>query len=272
MMQSPKILYENILNVTTATLTATTWASGYDYQNVLDWRTHTLWKGSSATALEFTLDLGAGGDRAANCIGICAHNLNTANYKITVQDSTNGTTWTDRLAATQATSDDVLMSTFSESTNRYWKVALTSSAITTAVPYIAVMALGTALEFPRPPLIGASPVNESIVAKSNRSQTGILLGNVIKYHPMSLNLNFNYLPSTFFRSTSGAPANYGTFWKNHGRYLLPFFVNFSADTYQEARYFMRLADNTDFTMPLQDSTGLVQSLTLNLVSCQESST
>jgi len=270
-MQAPKILYTNILNVTTATLSVTTAAVGYDAQNVNDWRTHTFWRGSAATALNFTLDLGAGGDRAANCIGICAHNLYSANYKLTVQNSTNGTTWTDRLASAQATSDDVLMSTFAETTARYWRVALNTTAGTTAAPTIAVMALGTSLEFPRAAQIGASPINVSVVSKSNRSQTGILLGNIVKYHPMSLNLSFNMLPTTFFRSTSGAAANYGEFWKNHGRYALPFFVSFSGDTFQEAKYLMRLAENTEYTMPLNDSSW-VQSLSLNLISCQESST
>lgn len=270
-MQVPRILWENILNVTTASFSASTEAIGYFGQYINDWRTHTYWKGTTSSSVEFSVDLGSGGDRAADCIGICTHNLYTANYKYSVQHSTNGTTWTTCLSDTPATSDDILISTFAEATKQYWKVTLTSSAITTSVPYISVMALGTALSFPKPPLIGTSPVNAGIEMKSNRSQTGILLGNVISYHPISLALSFNYLPATFFRTTSGAPAGYGTFWKNHGRYMLPFFVQFSGDTFPEANYLMRLTEGSQFTMPLHDST-MVQSLSMNLISCQESST
>lgn len=268
MMQAPKFLYDNIMNTSTATLSASTSLTGYEVANITDWRTHTYWIGSSASTHTITIDMGTLSN--ADAIGICGHNLYSLGATVIVSKSTDGTSWVPLLTYA-ATADDVIFSTFAHSTASQYRLTINKPATQTEAPRIAVCAIGTALEFPHPPSAGASPINQTAVIKSNRSQTGILLGNVVKYHPVSLRMDFGFIGTTFYRTTSGAAAGYRSFWEDHGRYMLPFFVAFSGDTYPEAKYLMRLADGYDFTMPLYFD-NLVQSLSVSLVSCQESST
>lgn len=268
-MQVPKILWDNILNTATATLSATA-STSYPVENITDWRTHTHWVAPFTTSLDITLDLGAGGDKAANSIGIATHNLHTCGYTFRLWASSNAATWTTLINTTYA-SDDVIFSTFAQTTARYWRMVLSENATGLDLPYLGVVALGTATEFPRPIAIGNSPINMGVELKSNRSQTGILLGNVVKYHPLSLAMNFGFVSSTFFTDSSGDPANFGKFWYDHGRYAMPFFVQVSGDTFPKANYLMRLNDNYTYTMPMF-STGLVQSLSVDMISCQEATT
>lgn len=263
MMQAPKILWDNILNTATATLTSSGFTTNSVY-NVTDWRTHTNIM-STSTYSDIRLDLGAGGGLAADCIGVAIHNL--AGRRMRVRASDDGVSFSTLLNTTNLESD-VIISTFARTTARYWKITLSSEA-TGAI--VGVIALGTATEFPRPIAIGNSPINMGVELKSNRSQTGVLLGNTVKYHPISLNMSFNYLSATFFTDSSGNPANFGKFWYDHGRYAMPFFVQVSGDSFPKANYLMRLNDNYTYTMPMF-STGLVQSLSVDMISCQEATT
>jgi len=266
-MQAPFILWDNILGDST-TLTASTAVTGYSVDNLVDYRTHTFWAGSGATTYTISIDLGASSDREANTIGVAAHNLYSIGSTLYIESSSDGASWVGR-ATVSCTSDDPHISTFAAVTARHWRARINCQA--TSQPTIGVLSIGTHLNFPTPPIIGTSPMDQGIEAVSNHSQAGILLGNIIKYHPMESNLAFAYVPTSFFRDATGAPANYGVFWRSHGKYLRPFFIAFSQDTYPEHRYYMRLSEKQTYSQPLFDAT-MVQNLTLRLISCLEATT
>jgi hypothetical protein len=264
-MQPPVILWDNLFRK--GVLTASTYLTGSYVQNVIDYRTHTFWQGGGASTYTITVDLSTGAALPADAIGIAAHNLYSIGSTIIIQSSTDGTSWVSR-STFSCTSDDPHISTFASATAPYWRCVINCPS--SESPRIGILNLSTLLNFPRCPTIGGAPPYQTIQAVSNLSQTGILLGNVIRCHPEECNINLAYIPTTFFMSTSG-PANYGQFWVQHGRYLRPFFFGYSPDTFPEHNRYMRLRENSNYQLPLEEST-LVQSFAMGLISCLEATT
>jgi hypothetical protein len=265
-MQAPFILWDNIL--AHGTLTASTSLSGYEVDNIADMRTHTFWSASGASTYTITVDLSSSTSLPANAVGLAAHNLHSIGSTLFVEYSSDGSSWVTSKSFS-ATADVPYITTYTEATAQYWRLRINCPA--TATPIIGVLSIGTALNFPRCPVVGTAPPSQGVKAVSNHSQSGILLGNVIKYHPEECRLNFSYIPATFMRTSSGDAAGYGEFWFGHGRYLRPFFLAFSLDTYPEYCRYMRLKDGASLNMPLYNST-LVESLNMDLISCLEATT
>lgn len=234
---NPIILYRNIFDSDTLAVTST--ASGYDKDNLKDFRSYTKWKASSTAAQYITAQVGStsyltslagssikaldgsyikslkqAGEYMPDCIGIFNHNLFTIGADITIEYSSNGTDFT-ALESFKVSSDNILLKTINESgeSGSYWRIKLSGMS---AVPEIGILMLGTRLDFPWPPV---SPVanQETIRLSSEYSEAGHLLGSVIAHYPKTI-------PHKWTKFTrSWLDGYFQPFWDSHAKLLRPFF-------------------------------------------------
>ena len=231
---NPIILFDNIL--TEGTLTATSTASGYDVDNLKDYRVYTKWKAAGTTNQYLSWNMGGiakvraqtgwyiklqnnallgaitGSVDTADAIGIVNHNLGTIGAQIDVQYYESGA-WNTVLTL-NPTTDNAILSTFTSHTSGDWRIKLSGMS---AAPEIGVMFLGVHLSFPWPPEAPVSPVREGIKSKTEISNTGNLLGTNLAFNPKTINHRFTNLTRTWFTTY------YEPFWNNHAKLIYPFF-------------------------------------------------
>jgi len=143
----PKLLYDNALAGAGGTLAAGSTDAGtqYNVANLIDGRTHTLWKGANASD-NFVQITGLSPTLAIDSIGIVGHNLGTIGADVDVQQW-NGSSWIAIAGAGpwSPTSDKPFFRTWSSSPLRTgFRINLTSMS---AAPQIAVLIIGTHFTF-----------------------------------------------------------------------------------------------------------------------------
>lgn len=234
---NPVILFDNI--VTLGTLSAAYTASGYDVAHIKDFRPYTLWKGTTASPQYVTVNCGSA--RAADALGICGHNLKTINATVSVENSTNGSTWTTVLAGFVPASDDALIRLFSTDTKQYWRIKIAGH---TAAPYMGVAVLGPRITFPCPPDTPHTPFDQGIETATEVSETGNLLGSVVRTKPYLLEAGFSLVTRTWAFDT------FKPFWDTHGSLLKPFFWAFDAATYPDLVFFAQFTETMRLKLPM----------------------
>lgn len=151
-MALPFLLYENILEDTNGTLTASSSASGFGVDNLNDRLIHTQWKASAAGGADIEIAFPTGSERDADCVGIAFHNLSSAgNSQMVVQYGDDGVSWSDAVDFTlldggSPWADKVVVETFTNpGAKRYWRLHLTGPAA--AAPFIGWLCLGERYTF-----------------------------------------------------------------------------------------------------------------------------
>jgi len=247
-MGNPLLLYDNVFDNGVISVTST--SSGYDGNNIKDWRGYTYWKAGASGTNYLTVVCGSA--RKADCLGIFGHNLYTANATISIQESTDGgTSWVSKKAGFTPTNDKAILTTFSSYTAARWRVKIETAS--TYMPYTAIVCVGKSLQFNRSLSLSmgnVSPHTIGIVADTKRSKTGNLLGNTIRYKPISINAVMPYDLYSFVSST------FWSFWRDHGSELKPFFWALNSTAFTEDIFLMRLTQESAYNFPM-DSTGNV---------------
>jgi hypothetical protein len=110
--------------------------------------TYESWQPSSSGT--WTVDLGTA--KAVNYVGLVG---GLRGISVTVQSSTDNSTWTNFATATTQTDDSPIMFLDASRTARYWRVTLGASAP------LSVVYIGTVLEVMRPFFDGHSPLSLS---------------------------------------------------------------------------------------------------------------
>lgn len=136
----PTVLFQNVF--ASGTLTASSEATGYPKENVLDESTVKYW---SPTSLPATLSVDYGSSVAADALGIVAHDLDTAGCSIKVQKSVDGITYTDVTSSVTPTDNTTLLLLFTSTSSRYWRLSITGAS---TMPFIGVVFLGARFNFP----------------------------------------------------------------------------------------------------------------------------
>lgn len=234
---NPVILWNNIL--TTGSLSAAYTAAGYDVANIKDLRPYTLWKGTTASPQYITVNCGSA--RAADAIGICGHNLKTVNATVSVENSSNGSSWTTVLSGFLPSSDNALVKLFTSDTKQYWRIKITGH---TAAPYMGVAILGSRMTFPAPCETPHTAFDQGIDAVTNVSDTGTILGSVVRSRPYLLDATFALLTRSWVFDT------FLPFWDTHGSLLKPFFWAFDLDVYPDLVYFSQFTDDMRLKLPM----------------------
>lgn len=231
-MQAPIILYDN--RFLDGTLTATDTESGYDVNNIKDWRPYTFWKAASAGTKYITVDCGSA--KKADCIAVLGHNLFSASGAISVESSDDDIAWVTQKTITP-TSDFAFLKTFTSVSARYWRLKIVTASI---APYLAVALLGEKLQFEYPQDTPCVPYEEKPVADVERTKDGHIIG-VSTYLPMlGIRAQFSNFTRTWIDN------NYRPFWQNHARLFKPFFYAWDIDTYPNDIFFVTIDDSMVF--------------------------
>ena len=216
-MAVPFILYDNIFE--SGTLSASSEASGFDVENVIDWRTYIRWEATAASSQVVTCDFGS--PVSCDALGISGHNLSGA--ELAVHSSDTGSFSGEevvRLALFTQPDNLPVCKSFTSASARYWRLAISSPSIT---PEIGVLCIGPRLDFPKNPNRPLSFVDESMEATSRRSKNGHILGATTYYRPYTTVLSFSWLLISFVQ------GDLYTFWDIHGSKLKPFFLQVNID-------------------------------------------
>lgn len=236
-MGKPIILAENILERAT-TLTATNTAVGFDVRNILDRRQYTFWQATSSGTRFITADMGV--PVPADAFGLIGHNFGIAGTQITLQGSTDGTTWTDVVAQFSLTNNKAILRTFTSLSRRHWRLRIIT---TTSIPFLAVFFLGRRLEFPRYVMGEFDPQPEQIHATSAKSKAGYPLGAIVRYIRHNIHISFQNLTDAWVR-TQFLPI-----WNEHLSQLKPIFWAWNLEDFPADVYFVSLPDNFSLSIP-----------------------
>lgn len=240
-MALPFVLYTNVFE--SNTVVATTTAVGYSAQSIKDWRTYTYWQGTTTAGSTQYLTIDCGADVRANAIGIIGHNLDTASAVISVEHSSNNFVAVATALTTVAmTADTIYLTTFTEATNRYWRLKIVSPATGTA-PKIAVCCLGTKTDFPTSPNAPVEIYSIDIASEGKLSKTGALLGAQVRYKPVTVKYKFSGGDYTY----TWVNSYYKPFWVNHAADMKPFFFSLNSTVFTDAQWLMRLGKKCSYS-------------------------
>jgi hypothetical protein len=181
---------------------------------------------------------------AADALGIDGHNLGTAGAAVSVESSDDESTWTERLAAFNPSDDTAILKTMTsfQAASKRLKIVTASVA-----PYLAVAMLGNKLEFNRGAYIGDGaivPWQFGIVASAQRSKTGNLLGNSIRYKPIDISMT---IPTDIYDWFN---EYFWPFWRDHGSELKSFFFAPDLTTFTDKIFWMQLTEDSVLAPPM----------------------
>lgn len=236
-MANPYILADN--RFLDGTPTATDTAAGYSVLNIYDLKSFTSWKGASAGTKYLTVSCGSA--KAADTLAIFKHNLGASGASVSVESSTNGSTWTERLSAFTPTTDKAIMKTFTEATAQYWRVKIVTASI---AAQIAIGMVGARIAFPYPPDAPFVPASTKMEADSNRSKTGQLLGTIVRFKPYTIAAKWSAL------SRSWVDTIFRPFWEDYASEMKPFFWAWDLSTFASDVRFVTIDPDSELETPV----------------------
>jgi hypothetical protein len=215
---NPVILADN--RFLDGTPTATDTEPGYDVLNIRDLKEFTFWKAASPGTKYLTVNCDAA--IGADSIGIYKHNLGSALAAISVESSSNGTDWTERLAQFSPSDDKAILRTFTGVLAQYWRVKIVAVGIS---PQVAILLLGERITFPFPPETPYSPLVSMVEAEAPRSKEGIPLGAIVRFKPYTIRPRWNHVARAFVETY------FLPFWNDYASNLSPFFWAWDLDVF-----------------------------------------
>lgn len=224
---NPFILYNNRL--LTATLTVNGTYSGYDKDNMLDYRPYTYWKAAAAGS-NWIKGYWASAV-AVDTVAICGHNLYSTGCTIYVDHSADNSNWTN-VEDLVVTSDDAIVLSFNSVTKEYWRLRIENSV---GVPYIGVLMFGSKLSFEYPPDAPLAPKTVKLMSEAAMSEGGNFLGANVKFNDVEIVHTFTDKVTSTWYSTYFEP-----FMAGHAELLKPFFYVWDLTNKPNDIYYCRL--------------------------------
>ena len=227
----PIFLWDNLMARPGYTLTATSSETGHPVLNLADWREYLTWKAGSGAAQSITVDCGSGNLQPATALVVYGHNFYSAGKTMaTLYGGNDNLNWT-KIVEQSINSDNVIAKFFNQAIWRYYKLTIDSSLHSAE---IALLFIGTYLEFPVWPAAGFDPNQKETVIESAKSEQGHLLGTITKFQRRKMALDFKYLTDSFIRNT------FWTFWNAH--IPKPFLFSWDKDNHPLETYLVEVAD------------------------------
>lgn len=183
------VLYRSA--VTIAQITSSSSAAGYPAVNMLEDATFSAYQPSSTTG---NVVFDAGVAVTVDSIGIGAHTLATTGSSVTLQHSSDGTTWTDAHTTYAALSDEDVLILFPAVTARYWRLATRLG-----IPNIGVVRFGQKLAMPHPPIDSYTPLHHARRYEKmfNDSIKGVMLGNRVMASGAETTVDFGFVERAY---------------------------------------------------------------------------
>ena len=188
----PKLFYKHELS----DLGATSTASGYDVENVLNRLELKKWISAVTTTQYITFDAGSGETITADYIVIHGHNLNTAGATITLQysDDNFSADTNDAFTGFAVAADTTLLKEFTEVAERYWRLKIENC---TVVPQISICYWGQTVELDYcENSFDPNAIDDK--ANINKSQNGYILGIYNRYKRRFFTLSWTEADSDLY--------------------------------------------------------------------------
>lgn len=229
----PILLYDNIFRDGTLSASGTSTDDDYDVNYLIDFKSFSKWKAASTSDPWVKIILSAAD--SPDCLGIYNHNFDEVGGTIKLQhDSNEDDTWTDMETITPNGTLPILIDITTPVSSKRFRIFFDTP---TLEPEIAIVFLGTKIEFPFPPVAPVMALDESVRAATEISEAGHTLGSIISHFPINFNQRWEFIPISFFNNTF-LPA-----WTNHIRYNLPFFYAVDLENRTNDIYFVRRSDS-----------------------------
>lgn len=193
--------------------------------------TYDYWLPSSLPAT-WTIDYGEAVD--VDYVGIAAHSFADEPTTVTVEYSTDGSTWTE-IASTSAADGTPVMLIFEKTFARYWRVIFDGST----PPQIGVIYVGELLAMSRPFYGGHSPITLSrqTVSVPSSSDSGQFLGVSIVRTGVKTAYKWDHLKAAWYRTY------FDPFVKAIRGGRLPFFIAWNPDQFPKEVGFLWVPDD-----------------------------
>jgi len=242
-----KFYYDHSLS----SLAATSTASGYDVDYLINRLEINKWKGTSTATQYITFDAGAGNTYKSDYVAISGHNLFTADSLVTVQysDDNFSADINDAYTEETPTNDNEYVKEFTAFDETYSRIKISSNSV---APEMAIAYWGelTELDWATG---GLAPNNLTDKAQVNVSENGFVAGIHNKYKERSFVINFNDAESDLYDKIKAWYEDIG---------MQNFFMAWEYDQHSEDIYLMR--SDGKFKAALSNG-GLYRNISINLL-------
>lgn len=264
-MGTPLIGQDNRFNdASPATVTVTPSAeAGFPVANLSDDRAFTIYTMSvAASPLDIVTDIGVGKTAKVGYFMLVGHNLKTLGDAAPVGDgngacdvnfahSADGIAYTTIFSISGVPDDFIIARAFATITNRFFRLRITRA--TDFVASVGEVAWGEPVVFPFGVPVGFDPNAEMLNARSNRSQTGNIVGATQLFTERRATIDLKFVESSFVDGT--AVGDFREWWDNHGQKMEPFLFMWNAvltatNTVNEKDSFFGVVDPGSLRRPL----------------------
>ncbi len=257
--QNPAILYDNRLDNGTP-VSSVAVDAGYDVLNLRDWRDYTFWQATGAGPFYITVNCASA--KTANTLVIYKHNLGTVGATISVECSSDNfvTDTTVALTGFVPSNDKIIYKQFTSQNKQYWRLKITVPA--SSSPRMAILDIGTRLDFPYGVITPYDPIPQRIQGESNFSQSGNLLGSIVNYCEINPKPSWQYLDTSWVKNT------FMSFWDNHASKLTPFFWAWEPGDHADEVFLVTVKADAGMASPYE-SGQLIRDISLDLIGTKE---
>ena len=191
-----QIGYENLLE--DATLTASSEDTGFEVENLADWRLDDAWKPTTAGTHNADADLGSA--QSVDYFACFGHNLADVSGTVKLQHATSGAgPWTDAFTAITPTENRVIFKTFTSQSKQYWRIVTTSTG---SPAFISVASIGAILDLQRGMRAGfiIPGIFQQVESMNAITHNGNFIGKSVKQRPQRVNISQTIVTPTWVRS------------------------------------------------------------------------
>ena len=146
-----RLLWDNQVDDTDFTLTASTEAANFPATNLQDMRLSQQWRTTQITAETIVIDAGSGNTITATAAAIAAHNL-TNGATIKIQGNASDSWGGPSLDESFSWDADLMVVFFTSAAYRFWRFSLEDAGNTESFLYVGRMFLGTYLQVDDEPM------------------------------------------------------------------------------------------------------------------------
>lgn len=196
-----------------ATVTSSTDSDDYPADATQRPDTFEVWK---PTVLSAWVQADLGASYAANYCAIAAHTIGTTGSRVTLQYSSNGSSWSNAASAATPSDDSAILLLFPQQTARYWRLLVDTAGSPSArlgspdsdynyanMPSVGVVYLGSILAMERSIYGGHSPITLSRDTElyQGLSMSGHFLGQSYRRRGFTGAAAFRNLTAAFVRNS-----------------------------------------------------------------------
>ncbi len=192
--RNPRIGWHNLVRYNN--ISADEAADDEPITNLANPATYLLWRGRTTDPQIVLLQFF--GAETVNYFAIAKHNFGSSGATISFESSTNGTTWTTRVAAFNPPDDAVIIREFDPAVASSFRLSITPG---TVPPAIGILYIGEILVLQRRLYVGHTPLpyGRQTVVSTGFSESGQFLGRVRRREVFESSIDLKNLTPDWYR-------------------------------------------------------------------------